>query len=1002
MGSSQLDDLKFEILADLSETNDALNNLGNQLDLRFDQVDVLNSAFRNLSVSNRSLGDGPKISKPAQEMSFVDIAATAVQLTLLSKASSTMLTVGRTMDSVSRSTAVTASKMDRFRMGLQAVPVNPALNFAKHGLDAVGAGASSAIDKLRGVADAILSDLPGAASAAVGALGTVNQALDSSTATASKHVSKLHQMQGSLTLLSTVFPFAADTIARFRAPLDAVTTKAEEFTNGLESMNAKVATTATDVRGSTYVMSGAWTKLAGSADLFSRSQYYALLPARLMFREFEGGQRILKVATYAWAGLTHPIHAVSMAVAKSRAEWQDLNSRLPRVNTVLSMISSGIANVTTKIGSAAGGEVGRFTAVFTPLTTRLNSARVALQGMASSGIGRVTAVVSPLTSRLAAASAATTRFVSSLEFGTRAHRLFAQSAYLVGTATRATVSVMTPLVRVSVAVGKGLWSIVSPAKSAATSLLKLTGVQNTFIGKALGMKKAGDDANNTLSKMDAASDKASNGVGGFGSRAGMMKTAAAGLLAGMVALGTSTAVATEKNAAIFGTMLHDVDQGAAVVKSIQGTQAAKFFDNQELLDSGRLLYKAGVNATDLGAKTDQFSKIAVGASVDLGMLADRYMQGFSQGHFGLGQINDIAREGVAIYAGLEAATGKSGDELQKMIADGKIGMTEMDAALAHLTEGNGIYAGSLDAMATTTSGKMSMIKNNVSQALGSVMGVALQVLSPFGTAIVSLSEQFKSAFESFRGPVIYASTAVAWFFGNFINLSKFAFLSFALFSVTAFNDFIHFFTTSLPAYLAWFGANWKQVFWDAGNLVLTVFQNMGKNIWAIMKGIWAFIASGGQTELKVAFVPLLDGFKATVSELPNVPKRAMTELEKNLQAQTESLGGGLANSFDQMLADASQSLSPTVEIKDSNGDVVKTGKGSESAADKANKAATENKAAFVRSSEGQSVVAQFARAMGKGDKEKKAQQAQIDAAKDIKDIAREVVRNGKPLTAKKF
>jgi tape measure domain-containing protein len=1073
MGSA-LDDLNFEINANISTTMDALKDLGAKLDDVFNSVERIDVAFRNLGQSlglpaaqvellvlrvqpllntlakaqkqadsleesftrklmaraleehNKkviTLADGTqraryemiRLADASQQLriptqaprapadtgggvNFVRVTAAAAQLTMLAKVQSTMRSVGQSVaSSLGRSSEITASAMTRFRLGLTAIPVNPALNVVKNGLDAVGSGAANAIDKLRGIADAILSDLPGAAAAAVGAAGNLNSALDSASATASKHVANLQRMQGSLNLLATVFPFAADAIARFRAPLDTVAQKAEHVADKLDEMNASVGTAAAEMRGKAYVMTGAWTDLSGSADLFGRSQYYALLPQRLLMREFEGGQRVVKAATYAWNFLSHPIHAVSLALGQSRAEWQDLNGRLPQVQTLTSKLSGALLGmVASAVKTEAAGQ--RLSSMASVVTSKFRQMTSPARAFVANGLSKISAAATPVVAKLNSVGATISRMVSSLHLGARSQRLFVQSAYLMGTATRATVSAMTPLVRASIAVGKGIWSIVSPAKSAAVSLLKLTGVQHTFIGKALGMKKAGDDASNTLSKIDAASASASKGVGGFGSRAGMMKTAAAGLLAGMVALGTSTAVATEKNAAIFGTMLHDVDQGAAVVKSIQGTQAAKFFDNQQLLDSGRLLYKAGVNATDLGAKTDQFSKIAVGASVDLGMLADRYMQGFSQGHFGLGQINDLAREGVAIYAGLEAATGKSGDELQKMIADGKIGMTEMDAALAHLTEGNGIYAGSLDAMANTTSGKMSMIKNNVSQALGSVMGVALQVLSPFGTAMVSMSEQFKSAFESFRGPVIYVAAAVAWLFGNFINLAKFAFTSFASFSVTAFNDFIYFFTTSLPAYLTWFGANWKQVFLDAGNLVLTVFQNMSKNIWAIMKGIWAFMKSGGQTELKFAFVPLLDGFKSTVSELPNVPQRAMSELEKNLQAQTESLGGGLADSFDQMLADASQSLSPTVEIKDSNGDVVKSGTSSETAADRANNSAAENKAILVRSSEGSSLIGQMQKAFGKGDKEKKAQDAQIQALQELKDIKNDA-RKRKPLLA---
>jgi hypothetical protein len=361
----------------------------------------------------------------------------------------------------------------------------------------------------------------------------------------------------------------------------------------------------------------------------------------------------------------------------------------------------------------------------------------------------------------------------------------------------------------------------------------------------------------------------------------------------------------------------------------------------------------------------------------------------------------LAERGIDIYGGLTAATGKSGEELRKMISDGKIGITEMDASLAHLTEGNGIYAGSLDAMAGTTAGKFATLKNNITQALGGVMGIALTALQPFGTALVTMSEQMKATFEGFRGPLIYASTAVAWMFGNFINISKFAFASFGLFSVTAFNDFIYFFTTTIPAYLTWFGDNWKQVFMDAGNLIVTVFKNIGLNIGNAMKAIWNFISSGGTAELQFAFVPLLDGFKATVSELPNVPERAMTQLEQNLTAQTEALGGQLANSFDDMLSEAQSQVEQQVpEIKDATDKKAGISPSQNAAASGGGKPA-ENKAALVRSDEGQSVVAQFAKAM-KGDKDKKVQDAQLQSAKDLRDIRREVVRNNTPLVARQF
>jgi tape measure domain-containing protein len=473
--------------------------------------------------------------------------------------------------------------------------------------------------------------------------------------------------------------------------------------------------------------------------------------------------------------------------------------------------------------------------------------------------------------------------------------------------------------------------------------------------------------------------------------------AAVGTMAAM-AWGTKVAVATEKNIAVFGVMLKDMGQGAAVVKSLQNTQAAKLFDNQELLDSGRLLYKAGVSAADVAGKTNQLATIAAATSTDLGDLARIYQQGANTGSFGQDKINQLAERGIDIYHALEASTGKSGAALAAMISNGSIGVAEMDAALAHLTEGNGIYAGSLEAMATTTAGKMTTLKNNIGQALGQVMGVALAVLAPFGTALVTLSEGLSSAFESVREPLIYAATAVAWYFGNLLTIGKFAWLSVALFAVTAFNDIAYWFTDKLPAYMTWFGQNWKQLFVDAGTLVVTVFSNIATNIKNAMAAIWDYIASGGTSSLQFAFTPLLDGFKATVAQLPDIPDRAMTDLEKSLTTQTEQLGTTLADNFDAMLAENQQKLGTPPEIKPGGANAAgESGGGAESTKKAGNKAA-ENKALGVRSEEGQNLIAQFAK-VRESDTAKKAANAQINSEKHLAKLQRDV-EQGKPVAGK--
>jgi len=75
-----------------------------------------------------------------------------------------------------------------------------------------------------------------------------------------------------------------------------------------------------------------------------------------------------------------------------------------------------------------------------------------------------------------------------------------------------------------------------------------------------------------------------------------------------------------------------------------------------------------------------------------------------------------------------------------------------------------------------------------------------------------------------------------------------------------------------------------------------------------MTQIWAFITSGGTAELQFAWTPLLDGFESTVAQLPDIPDRAMTELEQSLEQQTQQVATQLADSFDALNVEAQAAL----------------------------------------------------------------------------------------------
>jgi tape measure domain-containing protein len=533
---------------------------------------------------------------------------------------------------------------------------------------------------------------------------------------------------------------------------------------------------------------------------------------------------------------------------------------------------------------------------------------------------------------------------------------------------------------------------------------------------------------------------------------GFVKAGATALLymgVAAAAWGVKTAMAAEKSAVVFGTMLKSMSQGKALMRELEKWEGAKLFDPKAVQDAGRDLFKAGIPVTQLIGRLDQLGNIATATSTPIEELSRIYRQGMAKGAFQTDLVNQMAERGIDIYHALEKVTGKSGQALAKMMQDGEIGAATMNAAIEHMTTGTGIYAGAVANVAQTTGGMWSAMTQKMSIAVRSlgeniIAAFGFNKLFADGAAFFdSLKGQMQSAMPAFMavaGVVQAAFGAVwevvsvifnaittalgitggnwmqsfvewaaiaAWSFQQWPTIAELTFTNIGLSLVRFGAMFIHSMTVSFPAYLAWFFENWKSVFFKAFDVVATVFINIGTNIRASMTAIWDYIKSGGIASLSMAWAPLLDGFRSTLAELPNIPDRAIGQLEANLAAQSVNLGAAVSGGLEaaitgnlQMLQDyqtQQANITQPALVDQTGGTSLATDAGD--ATKKASQKATENKAVFARSSEGQSVVAQMALVMGKGDREKKAQNAAIEQGKDIKRLVREVER-GKPLAAR--
>ncbi len=182
-----------------------------------------------------------------------------------------------------------------------------------------------------------------------------------------------------------------------------------------------------------------------------------------------------------------------------------------------------------------------------------------------------------------------------------------------------------------------------------------------------------------------------------------------------------------------------------------------------------------------------------------------------------------------------------------------------------------------------------------------------QIFIPIATEIVSvlrgagpvmewLAKTIKGAITG--GIVLYtAFETVIKNWGNTFKLAgKVAVLGLVKFGMSV----KHWLTTVIPDLLGWFGRNWRQIFTDIWNATKAIFTNMWKNIVMFFKNVWKWL-KGEETDW--IWTGLVEGFEATLEELPRILKRQRTPLERAMAKEIAELGGALNREFERKLAE---------------------------------------------------------------------------------------------------
>lgn len=275
-----------------------------------------------------------------------------------------------------------------------------------------------------------------------------------------------------------------------------------------------------------------------------------------------------------------------------------------------------------------------------------------------------------------------------------------------------------------------------------------------------GIEQAQKETQSAANSLNRSANTAGSGVSGMASQfaaasakatvlANMLTslgTKAVSFAKGFVEMGISYNAQIEKYTTGFTNMFGSAQAAQEAMQAIQEDAARTPFDVASLTQANQLLISAGENAAYsrkvINALGDAVSATG-GGNAELSRMAANLQQIANVGKAATIDIKQFAYAGINIYQILADYTGKSVQEVQKMT----ISYDLLSQALIAASEEGGRYYNAMDTQSQTMNGRISTLKDNVSQLAGLMTG---DLSSGIGVVIGHLNDMVVAAQEAYK------------------------------------------------------------------------------------------------------------------------------------------------------------------------------------------------------------------------------------------------------------
>lgn len=165
----------------------------------------------------------------------------------------------------------------------------------------------------------------------------------------------------------------------------------------------------------------------------------------------------------------------------------------------------------------------------------------------------------------------------------------------------------------------------------------------------------------------------------------------------------------------FTTMLGSEQRAGALMNQLVQTAAKTPFDMSSITNGAKQLLAYGTAANEVNDILVHLGDISAGLNVPLNDLVYLYGTTMSQGRMYTMDLRQFMGRGIPMAEELGKIMGKTTQEVQQAVTDGKVGADLVKKAIINMTEEGGKFGGLMEKQSATLQGKWSNIGDSVDQ-----------------------------------------------------------------------------------------------------------------------------------------------------------------------------------------------------------------------------------------------------------------------------------------------